>query len=211
MEQFIQYLYEYQGGERVRNLGFMKVEPKMDKVEIHIYAKQLDEVNGIRFKKDDGSWYMAAWEAGDETGYTAPGKQRDSQPTAIDETGYATPVERCEALDFVENLYIPPSNRSFEKIQRQDLSRLPRKEWRLANNNFLLHGYYNYHHLMFIEDEGKLWLGVPGVYHEKEKQAAEMFGFPEFIRMLDFEVELLPEEKNTMDDFGYWCRQVEHF
>ena len=62
---------------------------------------------------------------------------------------------------------------------------------------------------MLIEDEGILWLGVPGIYHEKEKEAAEMFGFPEFIRMTDFEVELLPEEKNTMDDFGYWCRQVE--
>ena len=42
MDQFIQYLYEYEHGERVRNLGFMKVENKMDKVEIQIYEKQMD-------------------------------------------------------------------------------------------------------------------------------------------------------------------------
>ena len=219
MEQFIQYLYEYQGGERVRNLGFMKVEPKMDKVEIHIFAKQLDEVNGIWFKKDDGSCYIAAWDdaglagqttpgawSGSQTGQTTPETWCDSQPTSGCETGQTTPEIDSDRLD-----YIQPSNRRFEKIQRQDLSKLARKEWRLANNNFLLHGYYNYHHLMLIEDEGVLWLGVPGIYHEKEKLAAESFGFPEFIRMLDFEVELLPEEKNTMDDFGYWCRQVEQF
>lgn len=39
------------------------------------------------------------------------------------------------------------------KIQRQDLSRLIRREWQLANNSFLLHGYYNYHHLAFCRRE----------------------------------------------------------
>ena len=207
MDQVIQYLYEYDKGERVRNLGFMKVDHRMDKLELQIFAKELDEVRGIWFRKPDGTHYIAAWEAifGELAGYTAPVEPCE-EPKNIDETGYTAPETRCDTL---EDSYIPPINRRFEKIQRQDLSRLPRKEWRLANNNFLLHGYYNYHHLMLIEDEGTSWLGVPGIYHEKEKEAAEMFGFPEFIRMTDFEVELLPEEKNTMDDFGYWCRQVE--
>ena len=212
MEQFIQYLYEYDNGERVGNLGFMKVDYRMDKLELQIFAKELDEVRGVWFRKPDGTHYIAAWEtlSSGAAGYITPVERCECQENSDDsESGYTTPAERCEALEIVEDFYIPPSNRSFEKIQRQDLSRLPRKEWRLANNNFLLHGYYNYHHLMFIEDEGTLWLGVPGIYHEKEQVAAEGFGFPKFIRMTDFEVELLPEEKNTMDDFGYWCRQVE--
>ena len=62
MEQFIQYLYEYEDGKRVRNLGFMKVETKMDKSVIEIYAKQLDEIKGIWFQREDGSRYMATWE-----------------------------------------------------------------------------------------------------------------------------------------------------
>ena len=88
------------------------------------------------------------------------------------------------------------------------MSRLPRREWRLANNSFLLHGFYNYHHLLYIEDGDKIWIGVPGIYHEKEKAVANTFGFSEFRRLTDMELELSEEEKNTYDDFGYWCRKV---
>jgi len=105
--------------------------------------------------------------------------------------------------------YITPSTRRYEKIQRQDLSRLPRKEWKLANNNFLLHGFYNYRHLLYIEDGDEIWIGVPGIYHEKEKAAANAFGFPEYWRLTDTEMEVTEEEKNSYDDFGYWCRKVE--
>lgn len=220
MEQFIQYLYEYENGERARNLGFMKVEPKMDKVEINVYSKQLDEVFGIWFRKPDGTCYIAAWENPDECRNCliqprASEEQVDvrvEQETEKFETSFQEEQDTGSQTeqDSVDT-YIPPSTRTFEKIQRQDLSRLPRKEWRLANNNFLLHGYYNYHHLILIQDEEKLWLGVPGVYHEREKMAAASFGFPEFIRLTDYEIELSEEEKNTAEDFGYWCRQVEHF
>lgn len=104
--------------------------------------------------------------------------------------------------------YITPSNLTYEKIQRQDLSRLPRKEWRIANNSFLLHGFYNYHHLLYIEEDGNVWIGVPGIYHEKEQEAARAFGFPEFRRLENHEIELEESETNTYEDFGYWCRQI---
>ena len=182
MAQSTQYLYEYENGERVRNLGFMKLEKKMDKIEIQIYAKDLEDVAGICFQKQDGRIYIASWEN------LVPLECRE-------EVAEQEVEEKCAC--------------TYEKIQRQDLSRLPRKEWRLANNNFLLHGYYNYHHLLYIQEDDKLWIGVPGIYHPKEKVAAESFGFPEFKRIENNEVELLPEEKNNTEDFGYWCRQVE--
>ena len=50
MAQFIQYLYEYENGQRARNLGFMKVDKQMDKTVIQIYAKQLDEVTEFDFR-----------------------------------------------------------------------------------------------------------------------------------------------------------------
>ena len=205
MTQFIQYLYEYENGKRIRNLGFMKVEKQMDKSVIQIYAKQIDEVKGIQFQREDGSKYMAAWEAEEET-------KKDITKEAVEETMEKTvedviplPAEREEQIEE----YVPTSMVRYEKIQRQDLSRLPRKEWRLANNSFLLHGFYNYHHLLYIEDEEKILIGVPGIYHEKEKAAANAFGFGEFRRLTDMEIELSEEEKNTYDDFGYWCRQVQ--
>ena len=98
--------------------------------------------------------------------------------------------------------------RQIMKIQRGEISILPRCEWRLANNNFLLHGYYNYRHLVLIDEGNQLKLGVPGIYHEREARAAATFGFPEFIAEADVNVTLEPQERNENQQFGYWCRQV---
>ena len=100
------------------------------------------------------------------------------------------------------------SRRQIMKIQRGEISILPRCEWKLANNNFLLHGYYNYRHLVLIDEGNQLKLGVPGIYHEREARAAATFGFPEFIAEADVNVTLEPQESNENQQFGYWCRQV---
>lgn len=202
MTQFIQYLYEYQNGERVRNLGFMKVEQQMDKMVIQIYAKQMDEVKGIYFQKSDGSKYLATWEVDEEERLEQPRQRMPMQEEMIQ-----TDVIQEEAEEVTS--YIPPSTRRCEKIQRHELSRLPKKEWKIANNSFLLHGFYNYHHLLYIEDGDEVWIGVPGIYHKKEEEAANAFGFTSFQRLTDLEVEISEEEKYTSEDFGYWCRQIE--
>ena len=176
-----QYLYEYKKGKRVRNIGLLKIEETMNQVVLRVYATGMDEVVGIMFRGVDGDTYVAKWE--DE--FVA------EQVVAQEDDGY-----------------IMPSNVLYEKIKRQDLSRLPRKEWRIANNSFLLHGYYNYHHLLYIEEDGGAWVGVPGIFHEKEEQAATAFGFPEFRRLLDDEILLEENEKNIYEDFGYWCRRI---
>ena len=98
--------------------------------------------------------------------------------------------------------------RQIMKIQRGEISILPRCEWKLANNNFLLHGYYNYRHLVLIDEGNQLKLGVPGIYHEREARAAATLGFPEFIAEADVNVTLEPQERNENQQFGYWCRQV---
>lgn len=222
MEQSIQYLYEYENGKRVRNIGFMKVEKQMDKSVIRIFAKQIDEIKGIQFVKPDGKRYVATWEQEEEcpkepevvaqvNGKDVSEKASEKVSEKVcEEVSEERSNEVCEEQSTEEvEAYIPPIRRTVEKIQRQDLSRLPRKEWKLANNSFLLHGFYNYHHLLYIEEDGHVWIGVPGIYHEKEKMAANAFGFREFRPIADVEVDLSEEEQNTYDNFGYWCRQVE--
>lgn len=49
-----------------------------------------------------------------------------------------------------------------------------------VHNSFLLHGYYNYGHIMIDETEEESRLGVPGNYYEREQMVAAMFGFPDF-------------------------------
>ena len=118
------------------------------------------------------------------------------------------PVEPLEDAEVTETACCREQGKKCTKIQRQDMVQLPRCEWRLSNNSFLLHGYYNYHHLVLIEEEGNTWLGVPGIYHPKEAKAAEAFGFPQFIRVDKVEVDLDEEERNDGETFGYWCRHI---
>lgn len=225
MEQTTQYLYEYQNGKRVRNIGFMKIEKQLDKYIMQIYARDVDRIQGILFQKDSGEKYIGGWEAEmlpveeESTIEAMPRPQPSTDNIQIPQEQPEVLQRREERLQEQQidpilpeqeeiDTYIPPRNITYEKIARQDISRFPRKEWRIANNSFLLHGYHNYHHLLYIEEDGKTWLGVPGVFHEKEEVAAKTFGFPEFRRLTDVDLKLEEHERNTFEDFGYWCRQI---
>ena len=203
MEQSKQYLYEYQNGKRARNLGFMKIEESMNKSVVHIYANEIDDVVGIVFRRGNGEKYTAGWE---DDLFEIEEQPPEMQP--LQQTPTPAPPQEETEMEIEE--YITPRNVIYEKIQRQGLSRLPRREWRIANNSFLLHGFYNYHHLLYIEEEGQVLIGVPGIFHEKEQEAAKAFGFPEFRRLTNDEIMLEEDEKNTYEDFGYWCRQIPH-
>lgn len=66
-----------------------------------------------------------------------------------------------------------------------------------VHNSFLLHGYYNYGHVMIDESGEEPRLGIPGNYYEREQLVAEMFGFPVF--------EAAKEgEEITNGTFGYF-------
>lgn len=90
------------------------------------------------------------------------------------------------------------------RIEPQDLGIFPMENWILANNSFLLHGYYSYRHLIFIETKengrDKFLLGVPGVNHSRERFMANMFGFNEF--------RSLAEQEDASGEFGYWCQEI---
>lgn len=94
--------------------------------------------------------------------------------------------------------------RMFLSITPGDFVILGKEYQRLVNNSFLLHGYYNYRHLIlgrYPEEEGGegFYLGVPGVCYEREKMAAEMFGFEAFEGK---------REPAAEGDFGYYMKRV---
>lgn len=41
LKRFIRYLYEYQNGQRIRNVGFVKVEQQDENTVVHIHGKGL--------------------------------------------------------------------------------------------------------------------------------------------------------------------------
>ena len=94
------------------------------------------------------------------------------------------------------------------KIKRNDMAMLSKREWHLANNPFLLHGYRQYHHLVSFRQEDVSWLGVPGIYHPMEQRAADTYGFGQFMSPGEGEIVWEKDERAEDENFGYWCRQV---
>ena len=311
MKRFIRYLYEYQDGKRVRNVGFVKVEQADSSTVVHIHGKGLhlaedkklkvyifyvkggqcigfwqgdiEHVNpavnyrltftpedtgrasdyplieGVILENAGRRRFAAVWddmpvdvekmqvwkgEPEPDLAQLAAQKAREEREEQdndkeMDGAGENEPGGSCSGEkaempapvteetpepeeEEMQEIRQPPSREEREeepasgeqgqlrciKIQRRDIAQLKRCEWRLANNSFLLHGYYSYHHLLLILEGDQCWLGVPGIYHPREAQAAEAFGFPRFIRADEEDVELTEEETNREEDFGYWCRPV---
>lgn len=75
----------------------------------------------------------------------------------------------------------------------------------IINNSFLIHGYYNFRHLLFgrvceNENNTHYFIGVPGMYCNRERYMASMFGFNNF-------------KKSHRSDysnpyFGYWYQEI---
>ena len=94
--------------------------------------------------------------------------------------------------------------REYLSIAPCDFVILSERYQEMVQNSFLLHGYYNYGHLILTKiKEGiddNYYLGVPGVYYEREKQAALLFGFEGF-----------EGDGDAVQDgsFGYYMKRVE--
>ena len=175
-----------------------------------------DLVNGIILKDVNGHWYAAVcrmemWKMEEdsvqgEEPECKKGLAQDEEPECKKETLQDEESESGKLEDDLEKEACLGGK--VRKIQRKDMVCLPRCEWRHANNSFLIHGYYNYHHLILTVRDDRLKLGVPGVYHPQEEKAAESFGFPEFIPAEELDLKLTDEEKNDREKFGYWCRDI---
>ena len=111
-----------------------------------------------------------------------------------------------ELLKHFKQIHPFGDERVFICIEPKDFIILQQKYQKLVNNSFLLHGFYNYRYLILGEDSGMgkqenkcFYLGVPGVFYEREKTVAVMFGFEGF------------ESDGAVETgkFGYYMRRVE--
>ena len=137
------------------------------------------------------------------------------EPEAASEAPFLRSQRKMQAGQISPNKW-EQLNRIYPKIQpfgdvREYLSIAPcdfvilsEHYQEMVQNSFLLHGYYNYGHLILTKiKEGiddNYYLGVPGVYYEREKQAALLFGFEGF-----------EGDGDAVQDgsFGYYMKRVE--
>lgn len=122
-------------------------------------------------------------------------KERESYPECVQNILNNFPTVKPFPNSIPEN---------WVRIEPKDIGMLPVEAWILANNSFLLHGYYNYRHLIFgvlkMEEGTQFVIGVPGILHTTEQTMANMFGFNRF----------LSSKNDTADqgNFGYWIQQI---
>lgn len=90
------------------------------------------------------------------------------------------------------------------RIEPQDIGVFPMEVWALANNSFLLHGYYSYRHLIFakqkLENGFQYVMGIPGVFQNRERFMAQMFGFHNF--------KSVKNKEQKTGEFGYWLTPI---
>ena len=93
----------------------------------------------------------------------------------------------------------------------QDLTQLlsmGEKQRELYYNSFLLHGYYQYRHVV----AGDGFIGVPGNFSQREAIAAKMMGFPLFIEVENLQHWEIGEESRAempqMGAYGYFLCKV---
>lgn len=105
-----------------------------------------------------------------------------------------------QILDTYDCIHPYGDERVYVKLEPRDFIILSSKYQHLVNNSFLLHGFYNYRHIALGKEGEAYYLGVPGVFYEREKMVALMFGFEAF--------ECASGEPKA-GEFGYYLRQVE--
>ena len=91
------------------------------------------------------------------------------------------------------------------RIHPNDIGKLDMRNWKLGVNSFLTHGFYTYQYLLlgkmrFGDGNTRPIIGVPGIYSNREKYLANMFGFEQFI----------PVKKTGVKtgEFGYWIVEI---
>lgn len=128
-----------------------------------------------------------------------------------DDAVFEEPAEYCPEpecwsfSDFMERL--PEMKLPFDGIRKkccrltlEDMEHLPKELATLKENHFLLHGYYEYHHVLLARLCGRhgehFAVGVPGEYGNRQQYMAESFGFSDFAP--------LEQGKRHRGSFGYW-------
>ncbi|MDE6949712.1 MAG: hypothetical protein K2P64_02155 [Lachnospiraceae bacterium] len=133
------------------------------------------------------------------------GAENREEESAVQILQEELPPDKWEQLRRAYPIVHPiREDEEYLKISPKDFVIFTEKYQELVHNSFLLHGYYNYKHLILGKKvkEGRTvyYLGVPGTFHDREKSVAVMFGFEAFDGKRE------PAEKG---DFGYYLRRVE--
>ena len=174
-------------------------ERRIKKSEEWKETKQKSKSEECQMKKPESKSEECQIKKPESESKVAPGDEERSQ-----EMQNKSRVETKESRKETE---IPEN----QVLYIQDLTQLlsmGEKQRELYYNSFLLHGYYQYRHVV----AGDGFIGVPGNFSQREAIAAKMMGFPLFIEAENLQHCEIGEETRTempqMGAYGYFLCKV---
>ena len=174
-------------------------EHQIKKSEEWKETKQKSKSEECQMKKSESKSEECQIKKPESESKVAPGDEERSQ-----EMQNKSRVETKESRKETE---IPEN----QVLYIQDLTQLlsmGEKQRELYYNSFLLHGYYQYRHVV----AGDGFIGVPGNFSQREAIAAKMMGFPLFIEAENLQHCEIGEETRTempqMGAYGYFLCKV---
>lgn len=96
-----------------------------------------------------------------------------------------------------------------------EIHRFTIQDQSLEENSFLLHGYYQYKHILLLrsnssKQDPSYYIGVPGIWQKQEKIVAGMFGFSSFKAMhFSTEKKVIHQTVPPSGTFGYYLREIQ--
>ena len=190
----------------------------------------IDMINGLKIPVAEGRFCSAVWkkdvsdiETEAEKSELLTQEAEENKEDVIEETVAKTKEEDMKGKrEIKEALYsdkwqqlchvyksVHPfgDEDEFISIEPKDFIIMQQEYQHLVNNSFLLHGFYNYRHIILGKKSNskQYYIGVPGTYYEREKMVAVMFGFEGF----EASGESIENVKIEQGTYGYYMRKVE--
>lgn len=180
----------------------MQAAPMPDKIELPEKAESVMQAAPMPDKIELPKKEEPVMQAATVAVKTEPRPQPSPQPQQAPQPQPEVPLYEDkweQLLTTYEKIHPYGDERTYIKLEPKDFVILRSNYQHLVNNSFLLHGFYNYRYLI-LGREKDFYIGVPGVFYEREKMVALMFGFEAF----ECEGGMAEEGK-----FGYYLRKVE--
>ena len=187
------------GGKEIRGEADAVTEEKKNVEETDVKMQIPDIDKECQMKKSESKSEERQIKKPESDSEVAPGDEERSQETQN--------KSRVEGKGSRKETEIPEN----QVLYIQDLTQLlsmGEKQRELYYNSFLLHGYYQYRHVV----AGDGFIGVPGNFSQREAIAAKMMGFPLFIEAENLQHCEIGEETRTempqMGAYGYFLCKV---
>ena len=206
------------GGKEIRGEADAVTEEKqnVEETDVRVQIPDIDKEERMKQKSESEEHQIKKSEEWKET--KRKSKPEECQIKKPESESKVAPgdEERSQEMQNKSRVETKESRKETEIPENQvlyiqDLTQLlsmGEKQRELYYNSFLLHGYYQYRHVV----AGDGFIGVPGNFSQREAIAAKMMGFPLFIEAENLQHCEIGEESRAempqMGAYGYFLCKV---